>query len=439
VVPTPAPRGLPRGGLRPLFAALLLAACGSKPSAEPVPCLPVAAVIRDAGVPDARPGGERTDLHGGRQEDAPHEHERELGPDGLAVVSCPVRKLDDLDAILDQAGTQYDAGAFAVSLACADRGLRLDAHSIEAFHDRGLALAALERWDEARMAFAMALALDPADPETLAGAADLYVNQAPQSREGTDLGLEYARRGAAIVAGKPRQAALGARLLSIEAQALDDLGRSDEALRKIDAALGLAPRDPSIAGLRALVLFHLCRFAEADKAYAALPPAPGGEDAYEVWNRGLIAERLGRQAEADQLLARAHALLPAELPDPALVPTPAAWKKLVDDAVADLPPPLKAALARSKLETPDLPSDEDLLSVQPPFASTILGLFRGPPIGEAALPGDPPRAIVLYRKNIARAVMTHAELVEQVRVTLWHELGHLRGDDDDDLREKGLE
>ena len=68
-------------------------------------------------------------------------------------------------------------------------------------------------------------------------------------------------------------------------------------------------------------------------------------------------------------------------------------------------------------------------------------MFRGPPIQEACQPedGDPCRSVVLYRKNLGRAVGNRDELVAQIRTTLLHELGHLRGEDDDDLRARGLE
>ena len=47
--------------------------------------------------------------------------------------------------------------------------------------------------------------------------------------------------------------------------------------------------------------------------------------------------------------------------------------------------------------------------------------------------------MVLYRKNLARAVTSREELVEQIRVTLLHEIGHLRGEDDLELAARGLE
>ena len=41
--------------------------------------------------------------------------------------------------------------------------------------------------------------------------------------------------------------------------------------------------------------------------------------------------------------------------------------------------------------------------------------------------------------EIRATMATRDELAKQVKVTLWHELGHLRGADDDQLRLRGLE
>lgn len=65
-----------------------------------------------------------------------------------------------------------------------------------------------------------------------------------------------------------------------------------------------------------------------------------------------------------------------------------------------------------------------------------MGLFRGLPLGDE--PSEP-RSIVLYRKNLLRAVRSPAELIREIKKTLLHELGHLHGADEDDLREEGLE
>jgi predicted Zn-dependent protease with MMP-like domain len=97
-------------------------------------------------------------------------------------------------------------------------------------------------------------------------------------------------------------------------------------------------------------------------------------------------------------------------------------------------------LAGVPVTAEELPKDEDLLSGEPPLSPAILGLFRGPPLTEKCSKEENPcRSVALYRRNLARAVRTRDELREQVRVTLLHEVGHLRGEDDFELAARGLE
>jgi predicted Zn-dependent protease with MMP-like domain len=46
---------------------------------------------------------------------------------------------------------------------------------------------------------------------------------------------------------------------------------------------------------------------------------------------------------------------------------------------------------------------------------------------------------VLYRRNLLRTVKDGAELDQAITRTLLHEVGHLRGEDDGSLRDRGLE
>lgn len=346
-----------------------------------------------------------------------------------------------LDALLDRAAERYDHGDFAMSLVCAEEAARVEPRSVEAHHDRAAALQELGRLDEAESAFARALALDPDDPETLAGAADLYINRLPPTNDHTETGLEYARRGsrrlkrARAPHGARPDRELVARLALLEGQALNDLGRSREALMRLDASLAADPTDPHAKYERAVALFDLCRFAEARRAFTEVL-AKNPHDAWAHHHLGLVLERLGDQAGADRELARARQEAPTEFKAPVDV-SPSEFRAMVDAEARKLPPPLRADLARVSLETADLPDLSDLTAEEPPLAPTILGLFRGAPIGDA--PESDPRAIVIYRKNLARAVASREELVEQIRTTLLHELGHLRGEDDDALRARGLE
>jgi len=316
--------------------------------------------------------------------------------------------------------------------------------SVEAHHLRGSALAALGRDREAQIAYSLALSLDPDDPETLRAVADFYINgnnKVDRGRDALRLGLELAQRGSRrVIARRRKTPQLAADLAVLEAQALNDLGRSDEALTRVDVALRMAPSRGDALHEKGVALFDLSRFAEAkvalDRALAIQP-----EDAYSHQILGLTLEQLGDKPGAEKALAKALELAPEELAAPVLISF-AEFKKEIEDVIATLAPDRRARVKAIKIEIADLPDPRDLDAVKPPFPPTILGLYRGP-VGKGAHPHIVPTtdeaSIVLYRKNLARAVKTRAELSEQIRDTLLHEIGHLEGLDEDDLRRRGME
>lgn len=359
------------------------------------------------------------------------------------VVDCPAKLVEGQDddarvtALLDEANKQIEASGFGAAWTCADRAADISPTSVEAHHLRGAALAALGRDQEAATAYALALALDPDDPETLRAVADFYINgKGERGRDALRLGLELAQRGSRrALARRRRNAPLAADLAVLEAQALNDLGRSDEALDRIDAALRIAPGRGDALHEKGVALFDLSRFPEAK---AALQKALGiqPDDAYTHQMLGLTLEQL-HDPGADAELDKAVKLAPTELTPPVLI-SAAEFQKEIDAVMATLSAERRARVAKIKVEIEDLPMAEDLKAVNPPFPPTILGLYRGP-VGRAPQPDDEPSSIVLYRKNLARAVKTRTELTEQIRDTLLHEIGHLEGLDEDDLRRRGME
>ncbi len=341
-------------------------------------------------------------------------------------------------ALVDEGATALDAGANDRALACADEALRLSQRLVSALVLRGDALAASARADEARLAFSRALAIEPDDPEALLGAAELHVRRLDGSREAVETGLEYALRGIRAAALRKDRALTG-RLELVAGMAENDLGQSHLALPHLDRAAQASPDDPDAAYERGVALFELCRFGDAQRAFErALRLAP--EDPWTLHQLGLLAERRGENRRAGQLLGKARKLAPRDF-RPELPIDAAAFSAEVQAAMAELPDPERRALRAVPIEIQDLPDASDLLAVDPPLSPSILGLFRGPAEHEPCTAMDGPRcrSIVFYRKNLLRFARDRRELAEQVRVTLLHELGHLHGESDDDLRARGLE
>jgi len=343
--------------------------------------------------------------------------------------------------LVQRAMLELDRGDLPKALACAEEALRAAPRLVAALHSRAAALTALGRLDDARLAYAQALAVDPDDPETLHGAADLYVARLSGERAALELGLEYALRGARLAQRPPRHdPELAGRLLVVAAMAENDLGATRDALAHAEQALALHGGDDADAEYeRGVALYELCRFGEARAALERVR-AVEPDDAWTLHYLALVAERTGDVARADALERRARALAPDELRSPVDVDR-AAFEQEVRRAVAALPDRDRRALAEVPVEVADVPELDDLTAVDPPLSPSILGLFRGPSELEPCLPEDGPRcrSIVFYRRNLARFAKSRRELEEQVRVTLLHELGHLHGESDDDLRARGLE
>jgi predicted Zn-dependent protease with MMP-like domain len=68
-----------------------------------------------------------------------------------------------------------------------------------------------------------------------------------------------------------------------------------------------------------------------------------------------------------------------------------------------------------------------------------LGLYVGValPEREGSLSGPTlPDRIYLFQHNLEHEARDHQELVEQIRITLFHEVGHYFGFSDEDLEER---
>jgi predicted Zn-dependent protease with MMP-like domain len=76
------------------------------------------------------------------------------------------------------------------------------------------------------------------------------------------------------------------------------------------------------------------------------------------------------------------------------------------------------------------------------LAPDMLGLFDGVPLPDTdflELGTAPPSRIFLFQRNLERIAANRDELVDQIRITLWHELGHYLGFEEEDMEDLGLD
>jgi predicted Zn-dependent protease with MMP-like domain len=250
--------------------------------------------------------------------------------------------------------------------------------------------------------------------------------------------VALARKGAKA-ARKAGQLDLAADLLWLEGSALTELADPGAALARLDEALALAPDHLDAMLERAFALFELLRLEpcrrQLEEVLARAPDEPWAHH-----QLGLLAERRGEAAEAERRFARARKLDPQAFPRPITV-SRAEFERLAEAALEEIPERVRRYLSNVPITVEDLPSDDDL-GGHPPLSPTILGLFRGAPYGQKSS-ADPwshlPSSIVLFQRNLERAVASPQELEEQIAVTLTHEVGHFLGLDEDELAARGLD
>ena len=119
------------------------------------------------------------------------------------------------------------------------------------------------------------------------------------------------------------------------------------------------------------------------------------------------------------------------------------FRKLVERALGSLPEPFRRHLANVEIVIEDEPSAELLRSLDmDPERDTLLGFYDGVPLTDRGdhmgdLPAPIADTIMIFQRPIEEECADDAEVVEQVRITVLHEVGHHFGLDDDRIDELG--
>jgi len=110
--------------------------------------------------------------------------------------------------------------------------------------------------------------------------------------------------------------------------------------------------------------------------------------------------------------------------------------RVVEDALDSLPLEFRSRIRNVAVLVDDMPPDQP----SPHSAQQrrlLLGLFHGVPMTKKSIfdLSTGPDYIVLYQKNIEAVCSSEAEVCEQIRLTVIHELGHYFGMDENQLKD----
>lgn len=221
--------------------------------------------------------------------------------------------------------------------------------------------------------------------------------------------------------------------------ALLDLDRIDEAVGRLGAAVELDPEDAEFRARLALARYHGLQLDLArDEAKRALELDERLPEAHDVL--GLVLELDGDLDGADRCFERAHGLDPESFPRPVRLGREA-FEQRVRDAGERLPDRFRRHLDEVAVTVEPVPPLELLQAEQPALDPALLGLFVGVSLPERShfsAGGELPPRIYLFQRSLERFARDGDELVEQIAVTVYHELGHYLGLDEDELIEIDL-
>lgn len=275
----------------------------------------------------------------------------------------------------------------------------------------------------------------PADSESLAGRDPVVAEiEAMLDEDRVDEALEAIQDAMARGVGNPLDLTflLGDTYLAI--------GRAAEAEQQFRVVLEQDPDCPSSRCWLAMSLFLQWRFDEAEKAAIAARELPDAiVDAHVV--HGALLERRGRLDEAEACFEHASAVAPEKYPLPVRMSRDD-FHREVRKAARKLPRQFRQSLDRVPVVVQDLP--DEALAKGPDredVGPDILGLFDGVPLPETSELESfqiRPSTIYLFQRNLERAARDRDDLIEQIRITLWHELAHYLGFEEEDMDDLGL-
>ena len=356
--------------------------------------------------------------------------ERSLRP---VVGSGAMKNKDRYWDCLDQAMEASHGGRTDEALAWLDEALRAHPDGAEAHNGRGEILWDEGRIDESAHEFERAIAADPKFITAHLNRAELLVEDLSEFEQAVSLCDE-------LLGGKKELPRLDrgteAEVHYLKAKAVFYLDDLEGALFLVRRALKTSGDIGIYRSFEGQILFELGRFDEARRcleAAVAMDPEAG----HAAYHLALVFERLGQPAEAAAAFERANALDPERYPLPVEVDE-ALFRAAAAEAIDNLPRSIREYVEEVPVLVEDWPAP-DLFGSES-VSPQILGLYIGTPRTEAEVSAQPQDVtrVILFKRNLEKVCRDRDDLIEQIQITVRHEIGHHLGLSEEDLERLGL-
>jgi len=334
---------------------------------------------------------------------------------------------------LDQAIEASDGGHTEEAMAWLDEALKENPNGAEAHNQRGQILWDEGKIDEALYEFELATLADPKFATAYLNRAELLIEELGEYEEASRLCDR-------LLAGSPELPRLDR---GLEAEIHYLKSKACFYQEDLEGALFLVRRGLQCGGDQAIslafegqILLELGRFDEAhgrlERAVAVDP-----DSAHALYHHALVLERLGEDAAAESYFERADGIDPKHYPRPVRLDE-GLFEAAAREAIDELPRSIREYVANVPVLIEDFPSAE-LVALER-VSPQILGIFIGTPRTEASPSHDAPGIdrVILFKRNLEKACRDEEELVDQIQITVKHEIGHYLGLDESDLERLGL-
>lgn len=117
------------------------------------------------------------------------------------------------------------------------------------------------------------------------------------------------------------------------------------------------------------------------------------------------------------------------------------FESFVRDALRDIPQDFQQYLQDVAVVVEDQPDEQTCRDMELDDPTELMGMYDGTPMTERSIddPAMLPDRIVLYQAGIEAAANAPEEIIEEIQITVLHEIGHHFGLGEDELEALGYD